>query len=136
MRIARRKPMFVTFLRAGERRYSVRVAVEGEPVLELNTAPGYDPLMPHDLQHFIVERALGIEGGVYGQLAAGRTAGLGSISKAYRAINIQVAAGHRSARRRREGGESESANHGNSRRSTKPTVPDPNGRLISACTIG
>jgi hypothetical protein len=30
--------------------------------------------MPHDLQHFIVEKCLGIEGGVFGPLAAGGTA--------------------------------------------------------------
>jgi hypothetical protein len=42
---------------------------------EMNPAPGYDPLMPHDLQHFIVERALGIDGAIYGQLAAGGTVG-------------------------------------------------------------
>ncbi|WP_407154434.1 hypothetical protein [Bradyrhizobium sp. STM 3557] len=30
--------------------------------------------MPHDLQHFIVEKHLGIEGGVFGRLAAGGTA--------------------------------------------------------------
>jgi hypothetical protein len=49
--------------------------VEGKAVVEMNPAPGYDPLVPHDLQHFIVERALGIEGAVFGQLAAGGTAG-------------------------------------------------------------
>jgi hypothetical protein len=74
MKSAHSQPMLVTFLRAGERRYSVRVAVEGQPILEMSTAPGYDPLMPHDLQHFIVERAFGIERGVYDQLAAGSTA--------------------------------------------------------------
>ena len=94
MRSARRKPMLVTFLRAGERRYAVRVAVEGGPILEMCPAPGYDPLMPHDLQHFIVERAFGMEGAIYGQLAAVTTAGLGSIRKAYRAIGTHVAAGH------------------------------------------
>jgi hypothetical protein len=67
--------MLVTFARTGERRYAVRVAVEGGPDMEMNPAPGYDPLMPHDLQHFIVERALGIDGAIYGQLAAGGTAG-------------------------------------------------------------
>ena len=67
--------MFVTFVRTGERRYAVRAAVEGKAVVEMSPAPGYDPLVPHDLQHFIVERALGIEGAVFGQLAAGGTAG-------------------------------------------------------------
>jgi hypothetical protein len=67
--------MLVTFVRTGERRYAVRATVEGGPDMEMNPAPGYDPLMPHDLQHFIVERALGIDGAIFGQLAAGGTAG-------------------------------------------------------------
>ena len=75
MKKTRRKPMSVTFIRTGERRYAVRAAVGGMPIVEMSPAPGYDPLMPHDLQHFIVERALGIEGAIYGQLAAGGTAG-------------------------------------------------------------
>jgi hypothetical protein len=67
--------MLVTFTRTGERRYAVRAAVRGMPELEANPAPGYDALMPHDLQHFIVERAFGIDWAVYGQLAAGGTVG-------------------------------------------------------------
>jgi hypothetical protein len=67
--------MSVMFVRTGERRYAVRAAVEGMAILEMNPAPGYDALVPHDLQHFIVERALGIEGAIYGQLAAGGTGG-------------------------------------------------------------
>lgn len=74
MRATRGKPMVVTFVRTGERRYGVRVAVEGRPVMEMSPAPGFDPLMPHDLQHFIVERELGIDGAIFGQLAAGGTA--------------------------------------------------------------
>jgi hypothetical protein len=67
--------MLVTFARTGERRYAVRAVVEGMPGVEMDPAPGFDPLMPHDLQHFIVERALGIEAAIYGQLAAGGTVG-------------------------------------------------------------
>jgi len=74
MRGARRKPMLVTFVRTGERRYGVRAAVHGRSVMEKSPAPGYDPVMPHDLQHFIVERALGIDGAIFGQLAVGGTA--------------------------------------------------------------
>jgi hypothetical protein len=62
--------MSVTFVRTGERCYAVRAAVEGMPIVEMDPAPGYDALVPHDLQHFIVERALGIEGAIYGQLLA------------------------------------------------------------------
>jgi hypothetical protein len=75
MKGTRRKPMLVTFTRTGERRYAVRASVEGMPDMEMNPAPGFDPFMPHDLQHFIVERALAIDGAIYGQLAAGGTVG-------------------------------------------------------------
>ena len=75
MKGTRRKPMLVTLTRTGERRYAVRTSVEGMPDMEMYPAPGYDPLMPHDLQHFIVERALAIDGAIYGQLAVGGTAG-------------------------------------------------------------
>jgi hypothetical protein len=34
---------------------------------------GYHPRLPHDAAHFIVENALGITGGVFGQIAAGGT---------------------------------------------------------------
>jgi hypothetical protein len=74
MKETRRKPMLVTFVRTGERRYAVRAAVDGKPYMEMSPAPGFDPLMPHDLQHFIVERALGIDRAIFGQLAAGGTA--------------------------------------------------------------
>jgi hypothetical protein len=66
MKGAKRKPMLVTFARTGERRYAVRVAVEGMPEREMNPAPGYDPIVPHDLQRYIVERGLGIDGAIYG----------------------------------------------------------------------
>ena len=62
--------MEVEFRRTGERRYTVTVFREGLPPHQLG-GPGYDPKMPHDLQHFIVERELGIEHGVFGFLAAG-----------------------------------------------------------------
>ena len=41
----------------------------------MNPAPGYDPLMPHDMMHLIVEAQLGLTRGVFGQLAAGGDAG-------------------------------------------------------------
>jgi len=70
----RRGSMFVTLsalVNVASR--SSRSRRQGGP--GVNPAPGYDPVLPHDLQHFIVERALGIEGAVFGQLAAGGTAG-------------------------------------------------------------
>lgn len=65
--------MNVTFTRTGERRY--RVSVEGPGVVPavMDPAPGYDPLLPHDMAHFVVENELGLMG-VFGQLAAGGNA--------------------------------------------------------------
>ncbi len=63
--------MEVTFQRTGRRRYAVVIDRPGAPPLVMHPAPGYDPLMPHDLAHFIVEREAGIPYGVFGQLAAG-----------------------------------------------------------------
>lgn len=45
------------------------------PDVEMNPAPGYDPLLPHDLMHLVVEAQLGLTRGVFGQLAAGGDAG-------------------------------------------------------------
>jgi hypothetical protein len=47
----------------------------GFPNLEMNPAPGYDSRMPHDMMHLVVEAQLGLTKGIYGQLAAGGTAG-------------------------------------------------------------
>jgi hypothetical protein len=66
--------MLVTFTRTGERRYSVRATLDGVGTVQMDQAPGFDPLMPHDLQHFIVEKCLQIQGGVFGRIAAGGTA--------------------------------------------------------------
>jgi len=69
------KSMTVSFIRTGARRYAVRATLGDGCVLQMDPAPGFDPRMPHDLQHFIVEKHLGIEGAVFGRLAAGGTAG-------------------------------------------------------------
>jgi hypothetical protein len=60
----------IEFKRTGERRYAVIVHRDGE-TLAMNPAPGYDALMPHDLSHLIVELELALDGGIFGQLAAG-----------------------------------------------------------------
>jgi hypothetical protein len=67
--------MKVTFTRTGEKRY--RVSVEGPNIVPsyMDPAPGYDPLLPHDMAHFVVENTLGLMGGVFGQIAIGGTAG-------------------------------------------------------------
>lgn len=66
--------MDVEFRRTGERRYALTVYRENLPPFEIR-APGYDPLMPHDLQHMIVESELGMTRGIFGFLAAGGHAG-------------------------------------------------------------
>lgn len=67
--------MKVQFHRTGERRYSIVILREGQEPLRMDSAPGYDSLMPHDLQHLIVEQELGIKLGIFGQIASGGTAG-------------------------------------------------------------
>ena len=67
--------MKVHFIRSGERRYSMRIEREGAPALVMDPAPGFDPDLPHDMVHFVVEAALGLKAGVFGQIAAGGDAG-------------------------------------------------------------
>lgn len=67
--------MILVFRRTGQRRYAVEAQRAGFPVLEMNPAPGYDPLMPHDLMHLVVEAQLGLQHGIFGQLASGGDAG-------------------------------------------------------------
>ena len=67
--------MQVEFQKTGERRYAVIIKRDGLPDLKMNPAPGFDPLMPHDLLHFLVEEELGLRRGIFGQVALGGTAG-------------------------------------------------------------
>jgi len=67
--------MILVFRRTGQRRYAVEARRDGLPVLEMNPAPGYDPFMPHDLMHLVVEAQLGLRHGIFGQLASGGNAG-------------------------------------------------------------
>src|SRR5687768_13965659 len=67
--------MQVEFQKTGERRYGVIIKRKNLPDLLMNPAPGFDPLMPHDLLHFLVEQELGLQKGIFGQIAAGGTAG-------------------------------------------------------------
>src|SRR5690606_12177832 len=67
--------MKVHFIRSGERRYGMRIEREGAPVLVMDPAPGFDPDLQHDMVHFVVEAALGLKTGVFGQIAAGGDAG-------------------------------------------------------------
>ena len=72
---SREQQMVIVFRRTGERRYGVEAQREGFPHVEMNPAPGYDPLMPHDLMHLVVEAQLGLTRGIFGQLADGGDAG-------------------------------------------------------------
>jgi hypothetical protein len=63
--------MRVTFRRTGERRYAVIVEVPGAATQTMSPAPGFDDHIPHDLVHYVVEAALGFEGGVFGRAARG-----------------------------------------------------------------
>src|ERR1044071_4568234 len=67
--------MIIVFRRTGQRRYAVEAQRPGFPDLEMNPAPGYDPRMPHDMMHMVVEAQLGLAHGIFGQLAAGGNAG-------------------------------------------------------------
>lgn len=90
--------MKVEFRRTGERRYAVKIYREGERPREMNPAPGFDPLMPHDLLHMIVERELGLSRGVFGQLASGGDAGT------FRRVSSQIESTREAARERRRAG--------------------------------
>lgn len=68
-------PVDVTFRKTGERRYGVWVERAEAPDVAMNPAPGFDPFLPHDLLHFVAEAQWGIDGAVFGQLAAGGDAG-------------------------------------------------------------
>jgi len=67
--------MILVFRRTGQRRYAVEAQRPGFPDVEMNPAPGYDRLMPHDMMHLVVEAQLGLNRAIFGQLAAGGDAG-------------------------------------------------------------
>lgn len=67
--------MILVFQRTGERSYAVEAQRLGRRVVVMNPAPGYDRLIPHDMMHLVVEAQLGLNRGVFGQLAAGGDAG-------------------------------------------------------------
>jgi hypothetical protein len=67
--------MLVHFRKTGERRYDVLVERERAPSVAAR-APGYDDYLPHDLLHFVAEAEWEIDGGVFGQLAAGGDPGI------------------------------------------------------------
>ena len=65
--------MKVTFVKRGVRRYAVEVGRDRHPDLWCGSI-GYDDWLPHDLLHFVAEAEYGLDGGVFGDLAAGGNA--------------------------------------------------------------
>jgi hypothetical protein len=63
--------MRVTFSKLAGRRYLVAIDREHGPALQPRHGPGYDELLPHDVAHYVIEEQLGLQLGVFGQLAAG-----------------------------------------------------------------
>lgn len=63
--------MLVNFVRTGERRYAVEVTPDGAGPRRKDPAPGFDPEIPHDLVHYVVEAELGLQGALYGRMAEG-----------------------------------------------------------------
>jgi hypothetical protein len=68
--------MLVHFMKTGTHRYGVFVERTSAPSVIADRAPGYDEYLPHDLLHFVAEAEWGIDGGVFGQLAAGGDPGI------------------------------------------------------------
>jgi hypothetical protein len=68
--------MLVRFRKTGLRRYAVLVERERAPALVAHPAPGYNDYLPHDLLHFVGEAEWGLDGAVFGQLAAGGDPGI------------------------------------------------------------
>jgi hypothetical protein len=68
--------MVVRFQKTGLRRYGVFVEREKAPALMAHPAPGFDEFLPHDLLHFVAEAEWGLDGAVFGQLAAGGNPGV------------------------------------------------------------
>jgi hypothetical protein len=64
--------MDVTFTKGPGRRYRMTVVREHGPELAPRHGPGYDDYLPHDVVHFLVEAELGLSGGAFGRVAAGR----------------------------------------------------------------
>jgi hypothetical protein len=62
--------MKVTFTKLDRARYTVAATRDHGASVPARLAPGYDPYLPHDLAHFLVEVEFGIRLGVFGRLAA------------------------------------------------------------------
>jgi hypothetical protein len=67
--------VLVHFQKTGSRRYGVFIERNRSPALMMHPAPGFDEFLPHDLLHFVAEAEWGLDGAVFGQVAAGGDAG-------------------------------------------------------------
>lgn len=67
--------MIAVFQKQAERRYSITIIRDDGIEMTMGQGPGFSEYLPHDLQHFIVEKALGLRNGVFGQVAIGGSAG-------------------------------------------------------------
>jgi hypothetical protein len=65
--------MKVTFEKTNQRRYLVHIQRDRAPAL-WTYGPGYDDELPHDLLHFVAEAELGLDGAIFGDVAAGGNA--------------------------------------------------------------
>jgi hypothetical protein len=63
----------VTFVKTGAQRYAVEVSRDRYPDLRCGSI-GYDDWLPHDVLHFVAEAEYGLDGGIFGDLAAGGNA--------------------------------------------------------------
>lgn len=90
--------MQVIFRRTGERRYAVVLEIPGKAAQMMSPAPGFDPHIPHDLVHYVVEAELGLAGGVFGRAARGG----GTFYQAETAANAREQARNRRKQARRE----------------------------------
>jgi hypothetical protein len=74
--------MRVTFRKTGLRRYGVWVERERGPALMGDPAPGFDEFLPHDRLHFVAEAERGLDGAVFGPLAAGHAGSFWPVDQA------------------------------------------------------
>ena len=69
--------MKVTFTKQ-QNRYDVYVSRDRATDLFIRSAPGYDDWLPHDVLHFVAEAEYGLDGGIFGDVAAGGNARMGT----------------------------------------------------------
>lgn len=117
--------MNVIFTRTGERRYAVHVEIVGKALQMMNPAPGFDPHIPHDLVHYVVEAELRLQHGVFGRAAKGGGTFIPAESGAEGA--------RQRARQRRKQGRREAALHASDK--SQELEMQRSERLAGACDL-